>query len=120
MSTTAEAMVKRAGDHHAEPPADTTIQIATLVHLHPRALPAKPDNVRTHLGGSGPLAASIAAWGVLEPLVVIPDGGGGHRIVAGHRRNAAAIIAEQPTVPCIVRRRPGRRRHHRIRSGDGR
>lgn len=76
---------------------------ATLVDIDPRALAANPANVRTNLGDLGPLAASIAAVGVLEPLVVLPDGDGGHRIVAGHRRNAAAIEAEQATVPCIVR-----------------
>ena len=103
MTTTAKAIIDPADDSDAEPYADATIQIATLVHLDPRALAANPDNVRTNLGDLGPLAASIAACGVLEPLVVIPDGDGGHRIVAGHRRNAAAITAEQRSVPCIVR-----------------
>lgn len=76
---------------------------ATLVHIDPRVLASNPANIRTNLGDLGPLAASIAAVGVLEPLVVIPDGDGGHRIVAGHRRNNAAILAEQAAVPCIVR-----------------
>jgi ParB-like nuclease domain len=120
MSTTAEAMIDRADDHHAEPPVDAGIPIATLVHLDPLALAANPDNVRTNLGDLGPLAASIAACGVLEPLVVIPDGDGGHRIVAGHRRNAAAIIAEQRSEPVHRPPRPSRRRHHRIGGGDDR
>ena len=89
------------------PDAETASQDAhlpaTLVHLDPRVLAANPANIRTNLGDLGPLAASIVAVGVLEPLVVIPDGNGGHRIVAGHRRNNAAILAEQATVPCIVR-----------------
>jgi hypothetical protein len=52
MSTTAEAMIDRADDH-AEPYADATIPIATLVHLDPLALAANPDNVRTNLGDLG-------------------------------------------------------------------
>jgi len=59
-------------------------------------------NIRFDLGDLSDLADSIRSFGVLEPIVVIPDGGG-HRIVAGHRRCQAAIAAEQATVPVVVR-----------------
>jgi len=45
------------------------------------------------------LAASLAAQGVLQPLVVTPAG----LILAGHRRHAAARLAGLETVPCVVR-----------------
>lgn len=45
------------------------------------------------------LTASIRAQGVLQPLLVTPDG----LIVAGHRRLAAAILAGLSEVPVVVR-----------------
>lgn len=94
---------QKAPAANAGRPEDATSVAATLVYIDPRALAANPANVRTSLGDLGPLTASIAAVGVLEPLVVIPDGEGGLRIVAGARRNAAAIQADQAAVPCLVR-----------------
>lgn len=48
------------------------------------------------------LAASIAEYGVLQPLVVRPVGDE-WEVIAGRRRLAAARIAESETVPCVVR-----------------
>lgn len=45
------------------------------------------------------LKASIAAQGILEPIVTGPDG----TIVSGHRRWKAACDLELPTVPVITR-----------------
>jgi ParB family transcriptional regulator, chromosome partitioning protein len=49
------------------------------------------------------LAASIAARGILQPIVVRPTGGGGFRIVAGERRWRAAQRAHLHQVPVIVK-----------------
>lgn len=49
------------------------------------------------------LAASIAARGILQPIVVRPTGGGGYRIVAGERRWRAAQRAHLHHVPVIVK-----------------
>src|SRR5512144_2155682 len=49
------------------------------------------------------LADSIAVTGVIEPLVVIPQGDESMRILAGHRRAAAAMAAGIEAVPCLVR-----------------
>jgi ParB/RepB/Spo0J family partition protein len=51
------------------------------------------------------MAASMQAHGVLEPLLVIPDGprGGDWLLVAGHRRRAAAKLAGLTEVPGIPR-----------------
>ncbi|WP_158548791.1 ParB/RepB/Spo0J family partition protein [Blastococcus sp. TF02A-26] len=72
--------------------------------LDPWELTAHPRNVRVDLGDLTGLTASIAAQGVLEPLIVVPLPDGGHLLIAGHRRAAAALAAELKRVPCIVRR----------------
>lgn len=48
------------------------------------------------------LAASIKQYGVIQPLVVAPDGNGYH-IIAGERRWRAAGKAGLKTVPALVR-----------------
>jgi ParB family chromosome partitioning protein len=60
-----------------------------------------PLNPRTELQTTGldELAASIRAQGVLQPLLVTPQG----LVVAGHRRLAAARLAGLEVVPVLVR-----------------
>lgn len=48
------------------------------------------------------LARSITEYGVLQPLVVEPDGGG-YRLVAGERRLRASQIAGLTHVPVVIR-----------------
>jgi len=80
-----------------------------------------PLNPRTSLGDLAELAASIAAQGLFEPLVVLsaaahaeaaqPAGGGNghlppditHVIVIGHRRHEAARQAGLTAVPVLLR-----------------
>lgn len=57
------------------------------------------SNIRKNLGDLTELAGSIAANGVLEPLLVTQDG----YVVCGHRRLAAAISIGEQRVPCVVR-----------------
>ncbi|HEX4871661.1 MAG TPA: ParB/RepB/Spo0J family partition protein [Nevskiaceae bacterium] len=49
------------------------------------------------------LAASIAAQGVVQPIVVRPQGEGRYEIVAGERRWRAAQQAGLSTVPAVIR-----------------
>ena len=49
------------------------------------------------------LAASIAAHGLLQPIVVGPREEAGHPLIAGHRRLAAARQAGLERVPALVR-----------------
>ncbi len=49
------------------------------------------------------LADSIAASGVIQPLIVRPAGRGGYEIIAGERRWRAARIAGVEKVPVVVR-----------------
>jgi hypothetical protein len=100
MTTTAPEAI--GADAASESPGATTA--TSLVFLDPRALAANPANVRSDLGDLGPLVASIRSIGVLEPLIVIPDGDGGHRSRADHR--------SLPRPP-----RPGHRPRHRPGGG---
>ena len=49
------------------------------------------------------LADSIAAHGVLQPIVVRPSPAGGYIIVAGERRWRAARLAGLKEIPAVVR-----------------
>ena len=52
------------------------------------------------------LSDSIARYGILQPLIVVPQGDGTtYTIVAGERRWRAAKQAGLKSVPCIVRQR---------------
>ncbi len=53
--------------------------------------------------GIAALAASIAAIGVLQPILVRPAAGGGFELIAGERRWRAARRAGLTTVPAIVK-----------------
>ena len=55
------------------------------------------------------LAESIRQSGLLQPLLVTPEGSR-YRIVAGERRFRAASMAGLDTVPCIVREMSGQER----------
>ena len=55
------------------------------------------------------LAESIRQSGVLQPLLVTPEGAR-YRIVAGERRFRAARMAGLQTVPCVVREMDERER----------
>lgn len=53
--------------------------------------------------GVAELAESVRAQGVVQPVIVRPDGEGGYELVAGERRWRAARSAGLATIPAIVR-----------------
>jgi ParB/RepB/Spo0J family partition protein len=53
------------------------------------------------------LAASIGHHGVLQPLLVAPNGDGGYKLIAGHRRLSASQQAGLAEVPVMVRETDG-------------
>lgn len=79
-----------------------------LQHLPLDAVFPAVDNPRANLGDLTGLAASIAAVGVLEPVLVrvsplVSSTSLTYQIVAGHRRLGAARLAGLDTIPCLVR-----------------
>ena len=57
-----------------------------LVHAIPlESIQPSPRNPRQHLDGIDELAASLAAHGLLQPIVMRRCGAG-YQLVAGHRR----------------------------------
>ncbi len=60
-----------------------------------------PDQPRREIGDLTELSASIAEKGVLEPLLVKPNGDGTYMIIAGERRWQASKLAGLAEVPCI-------------------
>lgn len=65
------------------------------------ALKPRAKNPRLSLGDLDGLVDSILKHGILEPLVVVPDGGS-YIVVAGHRRAAAAKRAGLIEVPVVL------------------
>lgn len=64
-----------------------------------------PENPRIHFeeGALDDLAKSIAARGVIQPIIVRPGKGGTYQLVAGERRWRAAQKAQVHEIPAIVR-----------------
>lgn len=60
-----------------------------------------PEQPRNEFGDLSELTASIKEKGVLEPLLVKPNGNGKYMIIAGERRWRASGLAGLQEVPCI-------------------
>ncbi|MCH2487197.1 MAG: ParB/RepB/Spo0J family partition protein [Erythrobacter sp.] len=69
------------------------------------AISPLPNQPRTHFDEDAlaELAASIASRGVIQPIIVTPDGNNRYRLVAGERRWRAAQKARLHDIPAIVR-----------------
>jgi ParB family chromosome partitioning protein len=61
-----------------------------------------PNQPRTNLGDLSELIASVKEKGVLEPILVRPQGSR-FQIIAGERRYRAAVEVGLAEVPCVVR-----------------
>jgi ParB family chromosome partitioning protein len=88
------ALIPRAEDNHAG-----------VLQVPIDGLERNPHQPRGHFDEEelGQLAASIAAHGVLQPVVVRATSTGGYELIAGERRVLAARLAGQTTVPAVVR-----------------
>lgn len=77
----------------------------TTFALYPieKVLP-HPQNVRRVAKASEEMIASVAAAGVLEPVILGPDTGDGVRyLIAGNVRHNAAVEAGLTTLPAVLR-----------------
>jgi ParB family chromosome partitioning protein len=83
----------------AAPTASGTNEIAIeLIDRNPYQ-----TRLTVHEEGMQELAKSIAANGVLQPIVVRPKGDGRFQLIAGARRLGASILAGKTTIPATVR-----------------
>lgn len=76
-----------------------------LALLAVAAIVPHPGQPRRHFAEAAldELAASIAARGVIQPVIVTPHGAGRWRLVAGERRWRAAQRAQLHEIPAIIR-----------------
>ncbi|WEK45498.1 MAG: ParB/RepB/Spo0J family partition protein [Candidatus Andeanibacterium colombiense] len=76
-----------------------------LASIAVAAIAAHPDQPRRHFDEDAlnELAASIAARGVIQPVIVRPMPGGTYQLVAGERRWRAAQKAQLHEIPAIIR-----------------
>lgn len=88
-------------DNDNEPGA-TDSAMATIPVARIAPLPGQP-RTRFDDAALDELAASIAARGVIQPIIVRPTGKGGYQLVAGERRWRAAQRARLHEIPAIVR-----------------
>lgn len=79
--------------------------VASVVELPLDTVSANPDQPRKHFGPEelSQLTASIAAYGVLQPIVVREMAMGRYQIVVGERRFRATRQAGLETIPAIVK-----------------
>ncbi|MEN9682819.1 MAG: hypothetical protein RLZZ427_570 [Pseudomonadota bacterium] len=100
-----EPLVNPASNAGATGAGVAAVPAAGLAVLPVAAIIPHPDQPRRHFDEAAlsELAASIAARGVIQPVIVTPHGDGRWRLVAGERRWRAAQRAQLHEIPAIVR-----------------
>jgi len=75
-----------------------------ILDIDANLIKTNPNQPRKHFDKSkiDELALSVKRHGIMQPVIVMPDGDG-YIIVAGERRYRAARKAELKSVPCIIR-----------------
>ncbi|MBA3053489.1 MAG: ParB/RepB/Spo0J family partition protein [Sphingomonadales bacterium] len=79
--------------------------VSGLAALAVAAIEPHPEQPRRHFDEAAldELAASIAARGVIQPVIVRPLGDGRYQLVAGERRWRAAQRAQLHEIPALIR-----------------
>lgn len=92
-------------DESFDPSAGDDNKVSDLRTIKLSLITPDPDQPRRHFDENGlaELTASIAAHGVLQPIVVVPQKDGTYQIVAGERRYRASKAAGKTTIPALVR-----------------
>ncbi len=85
--------------HYVEEFARTTRSVGRVIPINQIA--PNPEQPRVEIGDLTELSSSIKQNGVLEPLLVKPNGDGTWMIIAGERRWRAANLVGLTEVPCI-------------------
>lgn len=86
-------------------PAGSAAKADGLANLSIASIEPHPDQPRRHFDEAAleELAASIAARGVIQPVIVRPLGKGKYQLVAGERRWRAAQKAQLHEIPALIR-----------------
>lgn len=108
MSTGKKSGLGRGFDSLIPTSVDTTVLFDDqdrIQKLSVTAVVANPNQPRQHFDEEAltQLASSIKQYGILQPLVVTPNGQGSYALVAGERRWRAAQMAGLDKIPAIVR-----------------
>lgn len=100
-----EPLVTQGGAAGPANPAGAQAATTGLAILAVADIVPHPGQPRRHFDEAAldELAASIAARGVIQPVIVTPHGAGRWRLVAGERRWRAAQRAQLHEIPAIVR-----------------
>jgi ParB family transcriptional regulator, chromosome partitioning protein len=87
------------------PAASAQAPVSGLAMLAVAAIAPHPGQPRSHFDEAAlaELAASIAARGVIQPVIVTSIGEGRYQLVAGERRWRAAQRAQLHEIPAIIR-----------------
>ncbi|MEO7915347.1 MAG: ParB/RepB/Spo0J family partition protein, partial [Novosphingobium sp.] len=98
-----EPLVNTAGEVGANGAGQ--LPMSGLALLPVSAIEPHPDQPRRRFDETAldELAASIAARGVIQPVIVRPNGVGHYQLVAGERRWRAAQRASLHEIPAIIR-----------------
>ena len=90
-------VARQAGDADAVASGLAMLAIASIA--------PHPEQPRRHFDEAAldELAASIAARGVIQPIIVRPQGDGRYQLVAGERRWRAAQKAQLHEIPALIR-----------------
>ena len=93
-----EPLVSPASGNAAAPAGGLAMLAISLIAPH-------PDQPRRHFDEAAldELAASIAARGVIQPVIVRPQHDGTYQLVAGERRWRAAQRAQLHEIPALIR-----------------
>ena len=99
-----EPVASRKGEASEVQPAQVAKPQSGLANIAVSAISPHPDQPRRHFDEDAlnELAASIAARGVIQPVIVRPLAGG-YQLVAGERRWRAAQKAQLHEIPALIR-----------------
>lgn len=87
------------------PGGGTVTPAGSILEIPLDDLDPNPYQTRTALDQHAldELCESIAAVGVVEPIIVRPTGNGRYQIIAGERRVKASYMCEKDKIPAVVR-----------------
>jgi ParB family chromosome partitioning protein len=102
-----EPLVTRDADQAGEStqPGAPAAAVSGLANIAVAAIEPHPEQPRRQFDEDAlaELAASIAARGVIQPVIVRPLAGGRYQLVAGERRWRAAQKAQLHEIPALIR-----------------